>query len=87
MQELQTYSEIESKLQQFITERFLNGRLHAVSVNDSLLDGSLIDSMGILDIVDFVESEFDITVEGDELLPENFQTIAILSAFVKTKRS
>jgi acyl carrier protein len=87
MQELEVYSAIESKLQQFITERFLNGRSHSISVDDSLLDGSLIDSMGILDIVDFVESEFDITVEGEELLPENFQTIAALAAFVRTKGS
>jgi acyl carrier protein len=87
MQELQVHPDIEAKLQQFIAARFLKGRSHVVSVNDSLLDGSLIDSMGILDIVDFVESEFGITVEGEELLPDNFQTIAILTVFVRTKRS
>lgn len=86
MQELQVHSEIESKLQQFIVERFLKGRSQSVSVDDSLLDGNLMDSMGILEIVDFIESEFGITVEGEELLPENFQTIATLANFVKSKR-
>jgi acyl carrier protein len=85
MQELQVHSEIEAKLQQFIAERFLKGQSPAVTVNDSLLDGNLMDSMGILDIVDFVEAEFSITVEGEELLPENFQTIAVLAAFINSK--
>jgi acyl carrier protein len=85
MRELQIHSEIASKLQQFIAERFLKGRSQSVAVDNSLLDGNLMDSMGILDLVDFVEAEFGITVEGEELLPENFQTIAVLTAFIQTK--
>jgi acyl carrier protein len=85
MQELQVHSEIEAKLQQFIAERFLKGRSQSVAVDKSLLDGNLMDSMGILDIVDFIESEFDITVDGEDLLPDNFQTISVLAKFVTSK--
>jgi acyl carrier protein len=86
MQELRVHSEIEAKLQQFIVERFLKGRSQSVAVDDSLLDGNLMDSMGILEIVDFIESEFGIIVDGEDLLPDNFQTIATLANFVKSKR-
>lgn len=85
MQELKVHSDIESKLQHFIAERFLKGRSHSLKPDDSLLDGNLMDSMGILEIVDFVESEFGITVDGEDLLPDNFQTIAVLATFINSK--
>ncbi|MGB5631344.1 MAG: acyl carrier protein [Waterburya sp.] len=52
---------------------------------DSLLDNNIIDSMGFLDLVTFVESEFDIVVEDDELLTDNFDSIESITEFVNTK--
>ena len=44
-----------------------------VGRNDPLLENGLLDSLGILEIVAFLEQEFRITITDEELLPENFQ--------------
>jgi acyl carrier protein len=53
--------------------------------DESLLKSNIIDSMGMLELVTFIETEFQVTVEGEELLPENFESIAALSGFVASK--
>jgi len=56
-----------------------------VGRNDALLENGLLDSLGILEIVSFLEQEFQITIADEELLPENFQSIACLATFVQNK--
>ena len=50
-----------------------------------LLKNGLIDSLGILEVVTFLEREFGIVVSDEELLPENFESIGSLSKFVREK--
>lgn len=76
---------IEQKILIFIQDRFAAAQQKDLSISDLLLEGGLIDSMGFIDLIQFLESEFNITVEGEELLPENFQSIAVLATFVTTK--
>jgi acyl carrier protein len=52
---------------------------------DQLLKTSLIDSLGILEVVTFLEKEFGIIVSDEELLPENFESVSRLSNFVRQK--
>ena len=40
------------------------------------------DSLGILDVVTILEQTFDLTVDDEELVPENFQSIESISAFI-----
>jgi acyl carrier protein len=56
-----------------------------IKVNDPLLENGMVDSLGILEIVAFLESEFHLTVADDELVPENFHSIATLAALVQSK--
>jgi acyl carrier protein len=51
----------------------------------SLIDGGLVDSTGMLDVILFLESEFGITVEDRETTPQNLETIARIAAFVDRK--
>jgi acyl carrier protein len=51
------------------------------------LDSGIVDSLGILDLVAFLESELSLTISDDELLPENFRSIEGISRFVEHKRS
>ncbi len=52
---------------------------------DPLLKNGLIDSLGILEVVTFLEGEFGIAVSDEELLPENFASVQSLSNFVQGK--
>ena len=42
--------------------------------------------MGILDIVGFIEEQFGIEAQDEDLVPENFDSIAALTQFVKDRR-
>ena len=69
---------------------FLEGTFPLVKTvdNDSLLLGTgLLDSLGILEVVGFMEREFHISVNDEELLPENFSTIETIASFVVRKRA
>jgi acyl carrier protein len=71
-------------LHQFVVTNFLfdNGD---VADDASLLGEGIIDSTGVLELVTFVEKQFGIEVADEELVPENFDSIAGLSAFVRLK--
>ena len=56
-----------------------------VGNEDPLLKNGLIDSLGILEVVTFLEREFNIIVTDEELLPENFESVQSLSSFVHQK--
>jgi len=51
----------------------------------SLLDAGIIDSTGVLELVCFLESQFAIEIADDEMLPENLDSIAAISAYVQRK--
>jgi len=51
----------------------------------SFLESGIVDSTGILEIVEFVEEKFDISIEDDELVPENLDSIERLTGFLTRK--
>lgn len=76
----------ELAIRAFITTNFYVADPQALSNDDSLLDAGIIDSTGVLDLIGFVEQQFGVTIEDDEILPENLDSIARLTAFVDAKR-
>ncbi len=80
-------NEIRCKIRQFIIDKFPVAQQNHFLDNDDLLNNNIVDSMGVLNIVNFIEEEFGITFNDDEFLPENFQTISCLSSFVKAKQN
>jgi acyl carrier protein len=56
-----------------------------VGDDEPLLKNGLIDSLGILEVMTFVEKEFGIVVSDEDLLPENFGSIRSLTNFVHGK--
>ena len=53
----------------------------------SLIDGKVLDSLGMIQMVSFLEDEFNIHVNDEEIVPRNFETLGALSTFVDRKRS
>ena len=77
---------IEQEVRRFISETFLFGRdADEVDRSDSLLKRGIIDSTGVLELVSFVEREFEIRVDDDELTPSNFDSIDRLVNFIERK--
>ena len=55
--------------------------------SESILEQGLLDSAGIFELITFLEKEFDITIEDEEVVPDNFDSLNTISAMVKTKKS
>ncbi|MDF1543984.1 MAG: acyl carrier protein [bacterium] len=56
-----------------------------LSESGSLLDLGIIDSTGILELVQYIEETFEISVDDAELVPENFDSIDNLIGFIQKK--
>lgn len=57
----------------------------SLEADENLLTQGLIDSMGILKLVSFIESHFGIKVDNEDIVPENFETLSDMSRFVEKK--
>jgi acyl carrier protein len=78
--------EAREKLRQFIIENFLFGNDNAeLDDGESFLDSGIIDSTGILEVVGFIEDEFDFEVMDEELVPDNFDSVDKLVAYIGRK--
>lgn len=77
---------IESTLRGFLQETFYVREAESLRSDASLVDEGIVDSTGFLELTAFLESEFGITVQDDEIVPENLDTLARMVAFVERKR-
>lgn len=78
-------SDIKNQIRTFIVDNFLFGDAGNLEDDTSFLGEGVIDSTGILEMVDFIEEKFNVTVEDDELVPENLDSINNLEAYIKRK--
>lgn len=75
-------------LKEFIVQNFLFGDRGApLTLDDSFSERGIVDSTGILELVAFVEESFGVSVGDEEIVPENFDSIARLTQFIDRKRS
>ena len=77
----------KEKIKAFIVDNFMFGSSDGLTYETSFLDEGIIDSTGILELVDFLEKEFNISVEDEELVPENLDSIDNVDEFVSRKLS
>lgn len=77
----------KNTVRRFVSENFYIADPNALADDTSLLDRGIVDSTGILEIVSFLESTFDIQIDDSELIPENLDTINGIINFLARKRS
>ena len=73
----------EQKLEEFVVSELRWEGPRAEIADAWLID--LLDSLAIMKTVAFIEHEFNITLEDDEIVPKNFETLRALVAFVGGK--
>jgi acyl carrier protein len=77
---------VEEKVRKYIAENILfSNDGYPYPDNASFLDNGIIDSMNVLELVVFVEDNFKITVDDQDVVPENFDSISRLAAYVNQK--
>jgi acyl carrier protein len=78
--------DIESNLEQFIVDELLVGsKGMKLDYDQSLISSGVIDSLAILRLITFIEQKFGVTVEDEDVVPDNFETINIITNYVKAK--
>lgn len=80
-------AETLDQVRAFIRRRFPMAVTAGVTDEDSLLDSGIIDSLGILDLVAFLEKTYGIRIGDEELNPANFDSVAAVARFVATKKA
>ena len=79
--------DVTTAVQEFIESNFrYKTDTDEISSDKSLLDSGLIDSAGILELVTFIESRFNVEVTDEDIVPDNFETINHIVSFVNGKQ-
>ena len=76
---------LTTDIREFIIKKFPLARKRQIQDSDALLETGMLDSQGVLEVVDFIERTFSITVADEDLIPENFQSISRIAIFVEAK--
>jgi len=78
-------SEVKDKLKRFIEDDVLFGE--GTVTDDEELIGNILDSLALLQFVEFIESEFGIEVADEDMIPEHFKTIDAVDSYVSGRLS
>jgi acyl carrier protein len=76
----------QAVLAQYIEKELAKGRKTSIDYEEDLLSEGIIDSLGILQLVAFIEDEFGIKIDDEDVVLENFQSVAALSRYLETKK-
>jgi acyl carrier protein len=77
---------IEPQIRQFIASNILYSTEGFTYADDtSLLREGIIDSLGVVELVEFVQSRFGVKVDQQEVTPDNFDSVTRLAAYVRKK--
>ena len=85
----QVYNEVEMKtiISEFIVKNFVfDDQNKNIDENLSLYEKGIIDSTGVLELVDFLEEKFGIKIEDEELVPDNLDSIKKIFDFIQRKK-
>lgn len=82
-----TEREPKERVRQFILKNFYVADAGTLADEASLLDQGIIDSTGVLEVIAFIEDEFSVKVEDEEMLPENLDSIKRIVEFVARKQA
>jgi acyl carrier protein len=83
-----TAGQIRGELARFVVENFLFGDAQRLPGEaESLIESGVIDSTGILELIEFLESSFGIEVLEAETVPENLGSLGALAAYVTGKQA
>ncbi len=78
--------ELEAQIQQFVAQNLLfSDQGYRFSNNASFIQEGIIDSMGVMELATFVNTEFGIQVDPQDVTPDNFDSVNKLSEYVRRK--
>ncbi len=78
---------LEEQIRGYVLENYLfTDDQSALNSADSFLEKGILDSTGILEVIYFIEDEFNVKVEDDEMIPENLDSVNQIVAYIGKKQ-
>lgn len=79
---------LEEKIRNYVLENYLfTDDQSALNSDDSFLEKGILDSTGILEVIYFIEDEFGVSVEDEEMIPENLDSVSKIVKYIGTKQA
>jgi acyl carrier protein len=77
---------IEERVKIFVAENMLySGNGFTLPDTASFLENGIVDSTSVLELIMFVEDDFGVAVDDEEIVPNNFDSVAGLAAYIRSK--
>ncbi len=76
---------LDKEVKKYIVSRFMQGDENRLHDDESLFETGVIDSLGVLKLVSFLEERFGVQIQDEELIPENFETVNKIIGFMESK--
>jgi acyl carrier protein len=78
---------LEPQIRTYIAQNILfTGNEYPYADDISFLDQGIVDSMNVLELVNFVEERYGFQVDDRDIVPDNFDSVARLAAYVRKKK-
>lgn len=77
--------EISQQIREFIIDNFLFGESNHFDGNTDFFEKGILDSTGIIELVSFIEQTFNVSIEDEELIVDNFSSLNHITQYLQSK--
>jgi acyl carrier protein len=83
---MENTTSIGARIRDYVRENFLYMRPHfELGEDDALLESGVIDSMGVMELIGFLESEFDLVIADEAITEDNLGSLGAITRFVAAR--
>jgi acyl carrier protein len=83
-----TSNDVVERTRRYVLEQFLYARTDVrLSEDELLFEGGIVDSMGVVELVQFLEDEYAVLIDDDEVTEQNFRSLRAIADYVCSKRA
>jgi acyl carrier protein len=87
MHRMKTMTDDKEKIRQFLLEKLAKAKkIKQIDDQDNLIETGIIDSLGIMQLVAYLEGTFTVKVKDEDIVPENFESIDIITSYIERLR-
>lgn len=54
-----------------------------ITDNDNIIKEGIIDSLGLMHLINYIEETFSLKIDDEELIPDNFETVEVISSLIR----
>ena len=85
MDDTMNKNQIAQNVREFVTSNFIFEEAVQLKADQSLLETGIVDSTGILELVNYLEETYSISIDDEELVPDNLDSVNKIAAYVGNK--